>query len=105
MIINNPKDRIQTVYSDGGDTMDDNLEGLHAAAEDILSAIGSKDSFALVSALHSFFELCDEAPHEEGEEPGYSDGGQVWDDEVPNNGPDPVTAQERQFYFRGEKYR
>lgn len=106
MIINNPKDRTQTVYEEGDTMHDDNMEGLHAAAEDLLHAIESKDSTMLVSALHSFFELCDSAPdEEEGKEDGYSDGGPVWDDEVPSNGMDPVTAQEKQFGYRGEKYR
>lgn len=81
--------------------MDDSLEGLHAAAEDILNAVESKDSSGLVSALHSFYELCQSQPEEE----GMSDGGPVWDDEVQSNGPDPVTAQEKQSRPFGEKYR
>lgn len=35
-------------------------------AHDIISAVSSHDAKRLVSALKSFFEMCDEAPHEEG---------------------------------------
>ena len=104
MIIINPKDRIQTVIE--GDTMgDEHLEGLHAAAEDILSAVESKDSTALVSALHNFFEMCDEMPHEEGphEEEGYADGGIVWE-EGAHDDFSPETAQRRQAQYMGERY-
>lgn len=44
----------------------ENMEGLHAAAEDVLAAIGAGDAKALAMALRAAFEICDEMPHEEG---------------------------------------
>lgn len=40
---------------------------LESAAEDILSAIASKDAKALAVAIKAAFEICDSEPHEEGE--------------------------------------
>ncbi len=40
---------------------------LESAAEDLISAVHSKDVKAVCSALRAAFELCDAEPHEEGE--------------------------------------
>ena len=40
---------------------------LESAAEDLLSAIQSRDIKAIASALKAAFEMCDSQPHEEGE--------------------------------------
>lgn len=40
---------------------------LESAAEDLISAIHSKDVKAVCSALKAAFEICDSQPHEEGE--------------------------------------
>lgn len=40
---------------------------LESAAEDLISAIHSKDVKAVCSALKAAFEICDAQPHEEGE--------------------------------------
>ena len=45
---------------------DAEYDSLHSAAEDLLSAINSKDIKAIASALRAAFELCDSEPHEEG---------------------------------------
>lgn len=39
---------------------------LHSAAEDLISAIHSKDVKAVAEALKAAFELMDSEPHEEG---------------------------------------
>ena len=84
----------------------DSLEGLHAAAEDILSALESKDATALVSALHSFLEIC-ESKEDEGEEDGYADGGEINGKEWGDNGAvddySPLSAQYLQSRMRGER--
>jgi hypothetical protein len=41
-----------------GDNTDDH-EDLTAAAQEVLDAIDSKNAGALASALHAFYELCD----------------------------------------------
>jgi hypothetical protein len=41
-------------------------DGLHAAAEDLLAAIESKDAKALALAIRAAFEICDSEPHDEG---------------------------------------
>lgn len=33
-------------------------QGLHAAAEDIMSAVKAGDTASLAEALHSFYEMC-----------------------------------------------
>lgn len=48
------------------DKEDNDNEGLHACARDIISCIESKDEAGLAAALKSAFELCDSEPHEEG---------------------------------------
>lgn len=40
--------------------------GLMAAAEDLISAVHAKDAKAVASAIYAAFEMCEEAPHEEG---------------------------------------
>ncbi len=40
---------------------------LESAAEDLISAVHSKDVKAVASALKAAFEMCDSQPHEEGE--------------------------------------
>lgn len=40
--------------------------GLMSAAEDLISAIHSKDASAAASALQAAFEMMEEQPHEEG---------------------------------------
>jgi hypothetical protein len=42
-------------------------DSLHYAASDIMKAIHGKDVVALKDALHAFFQMADEMPHEEGE--------------------------------------
>lgn len=52
---------------EGGDETDEAMEGLNAAAEDVLSAIRDKSTKGLVSALRSFWTQC-EAMEPEGDE-------------------------------------
>lgn len=40
-------------------------DGLHACAEDLISAVHSKDVAGVASALKAAFELCEMYPHEE----------------------------------------
>ena len=51
-------------FSDEGDA--DDGAALHAAAQDILRAIESKDYKHLALALKSAFDICDSEPHVEG---------------------------------------
>lgn len=44
----------------------DDMQPLEAACDDILRAIGAKDSKQLASAIQAAFEICDSQPHEEG---------------------------------------
>ena len=62
-------DGIATVYRspDEGKEPDHADEGLIAAAADLLKAVESKDSRAIAAALKAAFEICDSAPHHEGE--------------------------------------
>ena len=46
---------------------DDEFDMLHAAAEDLMHAVHSKDVQAIAQALRAAFEICDSQPHEEGE--------------------------------------
>jgi hypothetical protein len=46
---------------------DQEYDMLESAAEDLISAIHSKDVKAVCSALRAAFELVDSQPHEEGE--------------------------------------
>ena len=41
--------------------------GLEACAEDLMRALNSKDAKAVAEALKAAFEICDAAPHVEGE--------------------------------------
>jgi len=45
---------------------DDNYNPLHAAAEDLISAVHSKSVKAVAEALKAAFEICESEPHEEG---------------------------------------
>lgn|ERR1035437_662269 len=47
------------------DDSEDKME-FESCADEILSAIESKDASALAEALHAFFELCESEPHDEG---------------------------------------
>jgi len=91
-----------TVIS-GGDMHDS--EGLHVAAEDILNAIKSGSAESLASALHSFFQMVDEEPHEEGEHLAY--GGKVGsiDDmgDKDGDGIDYITEQRKMARYFGER--
>lgn len=51
---------------EGGEV--DNSIAIDTAAEEIMSAVDAKDTKALVSALKSFMELCDEESPEYSEE-------------------------------------
>ena len=42
-------------------------DALESAAQDLISAVHSKDVKATCEALRAAFELCDSEPHEEGE--------------------------------------
>ena len=48
------------------DQEDSNESAKHAAAQDILRAIESKDFKHLALALQSMFDICDSEPHTEG---------------------------------------
>lgn len=43
-------------------------DALESAAEDLISAIHSKDVKGAAAALRAAFELCDSQPHSEGEQ-------------------------------------
>ena len=45
---------------------DAEYDSLHSAAEDLISAVHSKNVAAVAEALRAAFELCDSEPHEEG---------------------------------------
>lgn len=45
---------------------DSDYDGLHAAADDLIAAIHSKNTSGVAAALRAAFELCDSEPHEEG---------------------------------------
>ena len=42
-------------------------DSLHSAAEDLITAVHSKNVSAVAEALRAAFELCDSEPHREGE--------------------------------------
>jgi len=50
------------------DKPDENQDdtGIHACAQDLLSAIESKDVKGIADALKAAFEIADSAPHKEG---------------------------------------
>jgi len=48
------------------ENQDDSHEGMHAAAQDLLSAIESKDVKSIAEALKAAFEIADSMPHSEG---------------------------------------
>jgi hypothetical protein len=48
------------------ENQDTGSEGMHSAAQDLLSAIESKDTKAIASALKAAFDIADSQPHEEG---------------------------------------
>lgn len=45
---------------------DEDYDMLESAAEDLMSAVHSKDIKGIASALRAAFEICDSQPHEEG---------------------------------------
>lgn len=45
---------------------EDDFDSLEAAAQDLITAVHSKDVTAVASALRAAFELCDSQPHTEG---------------------------------------
>lgn len=45
---------------------DSDYDMLESAAEDLISAVHSKDVKAVCAALRAAFEICDSQPHEEG---------------------------------------
>ena len=49
------------------DREDNDDEGLHACAQDIIECVSSGDKVGLAKALKAAFEICDAEPHEEGE--------------------------------------
>lgn len=68
---------IATVYrapDEGKESEGSDLEGLHAAADDLHKAIQANDIKAIAAALKAAFEILDAAPHQEG--PHESDEGQ-----------------------------
>ena len=81
--------------------MDDDKMGLLSAAEDILSSVDARDPEGLMHALYSFFEMCDAAPHEEGEH--LSHGGPVDADDHLSRGMDGLSDQHRQSRKFGER--
>lgn len=52
----------------------DSEPALQIAAEAIMSAVKKADAKGLAAALHSFFQICDEMPHEEGEHVSEEEG-------------------------------
>lgn len=54
---------------DGGQEMEpeagDDSAPLHACAEDLIRALGSKDAKAVAEALKAAYEICDSMPHED----------------------------------------
>lgn len=55
-----PEEMTEAPTNEMGDEVDDSM-GLDTAAEEILSAVASKDAKALKEALKSFMEMCDSA--------------------------------------------
>ena len=49
------------------DKEDNDDEGLHACAQDIIECVSSGDKVGLAKALRAAFEILDSQPHEEGE--------------------------------------
>jgi len=65
MIIKGPgHDMEEKMEHDGAEH--DNSSALHSAAEEIMHAMHMKDAKSLMTALKSFWEICDSEPHEEG---------------------------------------
>ena len=50
----------------GDEPEQDDSYAYEQMAHDIIAAVSSHEPKRLVSALKSFFEMCDESPHEEG---------------------------------------
>lgn len=57
-----PSGEIKDLHEEG-----EHAPGIMAAAEDLISAVHSKDAKAVADALMSAFQLADEMPHKEGE--------------------------------------
>jgi hypothetical protein len=62
---------VSTRLPDGGAKMDHQegheLDGVKAAAADLIRAVHAKDESAVASALKAAFEILDSMPHDEGE--------------------------------------
>lgn len=56
-----PVEAIKRDHDDGYE-----YDMLESAAEDLISAVHSKDIKSVASALKAAFEICDAQPHEEG---------------------------------------
>lgn len=56
---------------EGGPEEDDSMSGLHAAAEDVMSAFEAKDVKGLASGLKSFFSMAD-MDDDEADEDGFN---------------------------------
>lgn len=52
---------------EGEDSQDDKDAAIHAASQDLISAIQSNDVKGVSEAIRSAFEILDSMPHEEGE--------------------------------------
>jgi hypothetical protein len=59
-----PSDKIQRKPDEEQD--EGELDYLDEIAGELIDAIHAKNKKAAASALHSFFEVCDALPHEEG---------------------------------------
>ena len=57
-----PKETTEVIEEEG-----EHAPGLMAAAEDLISAVHSKDAKGVADAFKAAFEVCESYPHEEGE--------------------------------------
>jgi hypothetical protein len=58
---------VATIYRSPDEDKKEDMDGLMAAAEDLLKGIHSHDKNLVVSALKAAFEILDAMPHHEGE--------------------------------------
>jgi hypothetical protein len=54
-------------YAEGGDVPKEK-DPLEMAAEDLLSAVASKDVSGVAAALRNAFQMCESEPHDEAEQ-------------------------------------